>query len=100
MICILISCKVNWTHSCRMVWLASLTKCITHALTYCRNCRFIMLGLLASSCIIHSPPPTHTHTGWTKFLEDKYSSLASSEREALLERMSIIQENPWVKDEM
>jgi hypothetical protein len=46
------------------------------------------------------PPHTHTHTGWTKFLEDKYSSLASSEREALLERMSIIQENPWVKDEM
>lgn len=38
--------------------------------------------------------------GWIKFLEDKYSSLASAEREALLERMSIIQENPWVKDEM
>jgi hypothetical protein len=38
--------------------------------------------------------------GWTKFLEDKYSSLPSSERDGLLERMSIIQENPWVKDEM
>jgi len=42
------------------------------------------------------PPPP----GWTKFLEDKYSSLPSAEREPLLERMSIIQENPWVKDEM
>jgi starch phosphorylase len=40
------------------------------------------------------------NAGWTKFLEDKYSALASTEREALLERMSIIQENPWVKDEM
>lgn len=49
----------------------------------------------------HPPlPPTITPTGWTKFLEDKYSSLPSTEREALLERMSIIQENPWVKDEM
>jgi hypothetical protein len=33
-------------------------------------------------------------------LEDKYSSLAASEKEVLVERMSIIQENPWVKDEM
>lgn len=40
------------------------------------------------------------NAGWTKFLEDKYSSLAASEKEVLVERMSIIQENPWVKDEM
>jgi hypothetical protein len=50
-------------------------------------------------------PPTHNHThapsaGWSKFLEDKYAALPAAEREALLERMSIIQENPWVKDEM
>lgn len=38
--------------------------------------------------------------GWTKFLEDKYSSMKAAERETLVERMSIIQENPWVKDEM
>lgn len=38
--------------------------------------------------------------GWTKFLEDKYASLPASERDALVERMAIIQENPWVKDEM
>lgn len=42
-----------------------------------------------------APPP-----GWTTFLEDKFSSLKPAEREALVERMSIIQENPWVKDEM
>jgi hypothetical protein len=39
-------------------------------------------------------------SGWTKFLEDKYSSMKAAERDALVERMSIIQENPWVKDEM
>jgi hypothetical protein len=39
-------------------------------------------------------------SGWTKFLEDKYSSMKPAERDALVERMSIIQENPWVKDEM
>lgn len=39
-------------------------------------------------------------TGWTKFLEDKYSNLKAAERETLVERMSIIQENPWVKDEL
>jgi hypothetical protein len=41
-----------------------------------------------------------TRAGWTKFLEDKYSSMKAAERDALVERMSIIQENPWVKDEM
>lgn len=39
-------------------------------------------------------------SGWTKFLEDKYSGLKGAERDGLVERMSIIQENPWVKDEM
>jgi hypothetical protein len=41
-----------------------------------------------------------TLAGWTKFLEDKYSSMKAAERDQLVERMSIIQENPWVKDEM
>uniref|UniRef100_A0A383VH92 Alpha-1,4 glucan phosphorylase n=1 Tax=Tetradesmus obliquus TaxID=3088 RepID=A0A383VH92_TETOB len=40
------------------------------------------------------------NAGWTKFLEDKYSGLKAAERDQLVERMSIIQENPWVKDEM
>eukprot|EP00878_Enallax_costatus_P000865 GHUV01000991.1.p1 GENE.GHUV01000991.1~~GHUV01000991.1.p1 ORF type:complete len:874 (+),score=316.12 GHUV01000991.1:204-2825(+) len=40
------------------------------------------------------------NAGWTKFLEDKYSNLKAADREALVERMSIIQENPWVKDEL
>jgi hypothetical protein len=42
-----------------------------------------------------SPPP-----GWITFLADKFSGMKAAEREALIERMSIIQENPWVKDEM
>ncbi|KAI8467049.1 MAG: starch phosphorylase [Monoraphidium minutum] len=37
---------------------------------------------------------------WIAFLGDKFSGLKPAEREALVERMSIIQENPWVKDEM
>ncbi len=40
------------------------------------------------------------NAGWTKFLEDKYATLKPAERDTLVERMSIIQENPWVKDEM
>jgi starch phosphorylase len=40
------------------------------------------------------------NAGWTAFLEDKYSGLKPAERAALVERMAIIQENPWVKDEM
>jgi hypothetical protein len=46
------------------------------------------------------PASIMRRAGWTKFLEDKYSSMKAAERDALVERMSIIQENPWVKDEM
>ena len=40
------------------------------------------------------------NSGWTKFLEDKYSNLAAKERAELVDSMSIIQENPWTKGEM
>jgi starch phosphorylase len=40
------------------------------------------------------------NAGWTKFLEDKYAGLEASERDGLVERMSIVQENPWVSGEM
>lgn len=52
----------------------------------------LVSGVLLLCCIASA--------GWTKFLEDKYSGLKAAERDQLVERMSIIQENPWVKDEM
>lgn len=40
------------------------------------------------------------NAGWSKFLQDKFSDMKAADKEALIERMSIIQENPWTKGEM